>query len=237
MLKNDDEDYKKMVMDNIYYIFSQDLLPLNHQAFLERLSCDKRCDFKVIYDIGSCVMHWYTHARRIWKNADIICFDAFSPLKELYEKENVKFENVLLSDSDNSKVKFYQNDNFYGGNSLFKENTKYFPEDVFIMKETITLDTLVNNKNYPLPDLIKADIQGAEMNMLKGAKKCLENATFLILEILKKNIEYNLGAPTQEEIVDYLKSIDYYAWAPCFSSNPADEDWCFVNMKKFRKMI
>ena len=35
MLKNDDEDYKKMVMDNIYYIFSQDLLPLNHQAFLE----------------------------------------------------------------------------------------------------------------------------------------------------------------------------------------------------------
>ena len=77
MLKNDDEDYKKMVMDNIYYIFSQDLLPLNHQAFLERLSCDKRCDVKVIYDIGSCVMHWYTHARRIWKNADIICFDAF----------------------------------------------------------------------------------------------------------------------------------------------------------------
>ena len=56
------------------------------------------------------------------------------------------------------------------------------------MKETITLDTLVNNKNYPLPDLIKADIQGAEMNMLKGAKKCLENATFLILEIPKKNI-------------------------------------------------
>ena len=36
------------------------------------------------------------------------------------------------------------------------------------MKETITLDTLVNNKNYPLPDLIKADIQGAEMNMLRN---------------------------------------------------------------------
>ena len=32
------------------------------------------------------------------------------------------------------------------GTVYLKENTKYFPEDVFIMKETITLDTLVNNK-------------------------------------------------------------------------------------------
>ena len=118
--------------------------------------------------------------------------------------------------------------------SFFKENTPYFPEDVFIMKETITLDTLVENKKYNFADLIKADIQGCEMNLLKGAQKCLENATFLILEIPKQNIEYNLGAPKQHEIIDYLKTIGYYVFAPKFSSNPMDSDWAFVNIKKIK---
>ena len=234
MLKNDDEEYKKQVMDNIYYIFSLDLLPLSHIAFLEKICCDKRCDIKTIYDIGSCVMHFYSHAHRIWPNAEIICFDAFSPLQYLYEKENVKFENVLLSDVDNMRIKFYQNDNFYGGNSYYKENTEYFPSDIFIIKETITLDTLVENKKYNFPDLIKMDIQGAEMDALKGSKKCLEHATFLILEIPNENSNYNLGAPKQHEIIDYLKTIGYYVFAPKFSSNPMDSDWAFVNIKKIK---
>jgi FkbM family methyltransferase len=228
----DDEEYKKIVMDNIYHVFSQDLLPLSHVAFLEKLCCDKRGKINVIYDIGSCTMHWFRHAKRIWPYSEIVCFDAFSPLVELYKKENVKFENVLLSDVDNMRIKFYQNDMLFGGNSYNRENTIYFPPDKYILKDTITLDTLIENKKYPFADLIKIDSQCSELDILKGASKCLEHCTFLILEIPEENSDYNIGGYKQHEIIDYLKNIGYLAFAPKFSSNLSDSDWSFINKNK-----
>ena len=229
MIVQDEEE----IMNNINNVFSRDLLPLNFVWFLEKLSIDKKANFNVIYDIGSCVMHFYRHAHRLWPDAEIICFDAFSYLTPLYEKENVKFENVLLYDVDNLKIKFYENPLWYGGNSIYRENTHFFPPDGYIIKETITLDTLVENKKYPLPDLIKIDVQGAELDIIKGSRKCLENATHIILEIANEGIpEYNLGGVKQKELIEYLNSIGYIVLAPSFSTNPCDSDWCFINTKK-----
>lgn len=231
---NNTKENKYKVLENIYNVFSQDLLPPAHIEFLELLKSDFNTNFEVIYDIGSCCMHWYFHSKRIWRNADIYCFDAFTPLIELYKKENVNFDNVLLYSDDNCRIKFYQNDLFYGGNSIYKENTSYFPENNYIIKDTITLDTLVEQKQYPYPNLIKIDCQGAELDILKGASKCLEHASHLILEIVKDNIEYNIGSPKKHEIIDYLKNIGYLCLVPAFSGNPCDEDWCFINYKKLK---
>ncbi len=51
------------------------------------------------------------------------------------------------------------------------------------MKTTQTLDTIVKTKNYKYPDLIKIDAQGGELNILEGAKECLNHATCLIVEL------------------------------------------------------
>ena len=66
-------------------------------------------------------------------------------------------------------IKDYQNNFWYGGNSIYKENTEICLFDSYIIKDTITLDTLVVNKNYPLPDLIKIDSQGYELDIIKGS--------------------------------------------------------------------
>jgi FkbM family methyltransferase len=234
---NNSKENKYKVLENIYNVFNQDLLPAAHIEFLELLKSDYNTDFKVIYDIGSCVMHWQRHANRIWR-ADIYCFDAFTPLVELYKKENVKFDNVLLYSDDNCKIKFYQNDHWYGGNSIYKENNRtYFPENNYLIKETITLDTLVEQKQYPYPDLIKIDAQGSELDIIKGASKCLENATHLIIEIVRENIEYNIGSPKRHEVIDYLKNIGYLCLCPAFSGNPADDDFCFINYRKMKSKV
>ena len=120
----------------------------------------------------------------------------------------------------------------FGGNSYYRENTCHFPKENFVIKDTITLDTLVRNKNYNYADLIKIDSQCSELDILKGASKCLEEATFLILEIPEENSNYNLGGYQQHEILDYLKSIGYMCLAPKFSMNVADCDWSFINKRK-----
>ena len=69
------------IMENIEYVYSQDLLNIAFVEFLEHMSSDMNIKPKVSYDIGSCVQHFYRHAKRIWRDADIYCFDAFSCFK------------------------------------------------------------------------------------------------------------------------------------------------------------
>ena len=225
-----DEDYKKKVMTNIYDVYNQDLLPRDHVNFLENVLYKKfNIQPQVIYDIGSCTLHWERHAKRIWKDSKIYCFDCFAPLEELYQKTNVNYNMCCLSNVNDLEVKFYQSDFLFGGNSVFKEkNDKVFPPENFIVKKTITLDTLVEVKNLPYPDLIKMDIQGNELNALKGATNVLKCCSFLILEL--PDVEYNEGTPQKETVIEYLKSIGFVIFCESFSKNIADSDTCFVNV-------
>ena len=163
-----------------------------------------------------------------FKDASVYCFDAFSPLEELYQRTNVNYYMCCLSNVNNLSVNFYQNDMLFGGNSVFKElNDKVFPPENYIVKQTITLDTLVNDKNLPYPDMIKMDVQGNELNVIKGAVNVLRCCSYLILEL--QEVEYNDGAPMKDAVIEYLKGIGFILFSEKFSKNIADADYCFVN--------
>ena len=85
MLCNDPE-YVKIVNENLVNVRSQDLLPKDHQKFLDRLKVEFEFEPAVCYDIGSCVLHWTRHAERVWEDVKVYLFDAFSPVEQFYEK-------------------------------------------------------------------------------------------------------------------------------------------------------
>lgn len=226
----EDEQYKKQVMDNIFHVYSQDLLPRDHVNFLENVLHKKfNIEPQVIWDIGAATLHWERWARKIWPNSKIYVFDAFSPLEELYKHARVDYNICCLCDVDDVEVKFYQNDMLFGGNSIFKEiNDDVFPEDKYVMKKTVTLDTIANKNNIPYPDLIKMDCQGNELNIIKGATQVLKCCSYLILEL--QQTEYNKGAPLKHEVIEYLKSIGFVMFCEDFSKNIADSDSMFINV-------
>jgi hypothetical protein len=67
----------------------------------------------------------------------------------------------------------------------------------------MTLDSIVKQKNFPHADFIKIDVQGSELDILKGATEAVSYCTDIFIELQHK--EYNLGAPKKDEIVNYLK--------------------------------
>jgi len=207
----------------------QPLLPSSHQNFLWHLRDSYRFFPKVCYDIGSCVLHWTNGAKQVWPDAKYVLFDAFQPAEFLYT--GYDYHIGVLSDEDNKTVKFYQNNLLPGGNSYYREvgcmNGLYFPPDQYKLLHTSRLDNVVKSREFPLPDLIKIDVQGAELDILKGGIETLKHAKVLIVEMQHTN--YNDGAPKVDVTKPFIESLGWRCIAEKFSDNGPDADYCFVN--------
>lgn len=211
---------------------NQRLLPVPAQQYLHNLG--KVIKPKVIYDIGACVMHWTTVAKEAWPDAHYVLFEAMQGPEFLYKEAGIKdFEMGVLGKYNGTEVNFYENKEHPGGNSYYRENTAevdaYFPESSKQMRLTTTLDAVVKNRNFPLPDLIKMDIQGAEFDVLQGATECLAHATDLILEL--QQVEYNVGAPLKDTVITWLADHGWVLVAANFSHGDVDGDYHFKKVR------
>jgi FkbM family methyltransferase len=196
-------DEQKRILEIAY---QQDRLPEDHINYLKKME-SMRIQPKIIYDIGACVLHWTRHAKTVWPNASYFLFDAMEECRPYFASTNDSYYIGLLSDEDGKDLKFYQHTWEPGGNSYYKETTGRFTEDDVLIKKSWTLDSVVKYNKWPLPDLIKLDIQGAELDVLRGATHVLSNCKDIILEAQHTN--YNEGAPKVEEVIAYMTSIGF----------------------------
>lgn len=212
------------------------LLP---KAHVDHLAYMKACGHepKVIYDIGGCVLHWTNVARQIWTDAQFYVCEAMSEVEPIYIENGIENYNLgVLSDVDGRELTFYQNTDHPGGNSYYKENSDINPvADTYFndkhARKVIarSLDAVVAEKGWPLPDLIKMDVQGAELDILKGAENTLKRCKNLILELQK--VEYNKHAPLRDDVISYLNSIGFVmAGDRPFCDNGPDGDFQFIRL-------
>lgn len=91
------------------------------------------------------------------------------------------------------------------GSSIYRENTVYYQDPLVVKKWAYALDDL----NFPCFDFIKLDVQGSELDILKGGKKYLAKTQPRYLLIETSIQEYNQGAPLAAEVISYLNKIGY----------------------------
>lgn len=209
-------------------------MPDDHVDYLFKLKYWNNFHPKVIYDIGSNYLSWYNLASNVWRNAKIYCFDAFSGFEDVYPRYDIEYSIDLLSDCE-KQVEFYENRMCPGLCSVYPVNQKYELGNQFynehlekVVRTTKTLDSLIREKKWSKPDLIKMDVQGSEVDILKGASEILENCNHLILEIQFK--DFSMGAPKLKEVEEYLNSIGFVLFHKIgeFSDLHHDGDYHFV---------
>lgn len=218
-------------MDHLARLSSQPALPRDHVRYLQSLK-DQGFEPKVIYDIGSNLLHWTHEAEKIWPQAQIILFDAFQEAEFLYSKYSYHLD--VLSDEDDKKVIFYQNNLQPGGNSYYREighpnSINIFPLSSGRERSTSRLETVVKERDFPLPDLIKIDVQGSELDVLRGAGSILDSCQHLIVELQKT--QYNQGAPLVTESLPAIEAMGFKCQTPLFCDNGPDGDYHFVRAK------
>ena len=234
--KNRAEEWSNVLVNNFHvkndrikYLHDNFTLPSDHIDFLKKLGSE----FKpiVIYDIGANVLNWTKEATKVWPDSEIVLFDAVSSFKDYYLKSKNKFFIGVLGDSDDRDVNFYQNSMHPAGNSYYKEighenSDIIYPESNYSTEKTSTLSTVVKKFDFPMPDLIKFDVQGAELDIIKGSLDIINRAKYLIVEI--QNTQYNKNAPLLNETVDFLQTNGWELLTQKpFCDNGPDGDYCF----------
>lgn len=219
------------ITEHLINLSNMSLQPINHINFLKYLKNHYNFNPKIIYDIGSCVVHWTKAAKNIWPDTEYILFDAFDDASFLYK--DYRYFIGILSNNDTEFYKFYKNVYHPGGNSYYKEigcgnfSAEYFPEENGIKKKCNRLDTVVNKYNFPYPDLIKIDTQGSEKDIIEGGIDIIKHARFIIVEM--QHSDYNLNAPKVDVTKKYIESLGWTCIAERFCETSVDADYCFIN--------
>ena len=109
----------------------------------------------------------------------------------------VEYHIGLLGANKKDSMSYYLMET---GSSVFEENTDYDRETVQL--PMLTLDTLVDVSSLEAPFLLKLDVQGYEIEVLKGANTLLAKADIVLLEV--SILEYNKGAPLIAEVIGFM---------------------------------
>jgi FkbM family methyltransferase len=206
-------------------ISQQDLLPKAHADYLKKMAEDTHPT--VIYDIGACVLHWTRKAKEAWPTSQYYLFDAANAVEPFLEKSGHPYNVGVLTDEDEKQIEFYENPDHPGGNSYYLETTGAFNESHKSTRIGYTLDSIVSHHGWPLPDMIKMDVQGAEVDILKGATRCLSKCKDVILEA--QHVNYNDGAPKVRDVIQYMESLGF-TLIKKFCAGDVDADYHFKRL-------
>jgi FkbM family methyltransferase len=161
-----------------------------------------------ILDIGANIGQFYLDCVEIYPNAYYHLIEGNDYCEENLKNLNVDYSIILLSDVE-KEVDFYirKHEIKCTGNSIYREKTNFFKEDEIeiIKKKTSTLTSIFSDTNF---DLIKIDVQGSELDIIKGGLNIVKNAKGIILEV--SLTEYNEGSPLKNEVIEFMDSIGFY---------------------------
>lgn len=174
-------------------------------AYLSELE-ENGLRFNTVYDIGACVGAWSTSLREeILNQSEFIMFEANPAYQEMLQSTGIRFFNKVLSNPGRGNVEFFNGTNT--GDSYYKETTTIYDDKSSIILPTVTLDELIGEHNLSIPQLLKIDTQGSELDILRGSTRIMGKTEVILTEL--PIIEYNKGAPKISDYLDFFKAYGY----------------------------
>jgi FkbM family methyltransferase len=170
----------------------------------------------VVFDIGAHTGVWSAYAGRlVGKSGDIIACEP-SPAYELLKRTARNYRQIrplnIGIGAKNEQAVFHAQGHA-SSSSFVREATDinaHFQSDVPITEETVTLKTLdcLIDELGVSPDLIKVDVEGFEVEVIKGARKTLSHCrSAWIIEVHPPQLSISGGSDA--ELTGMLESQGY----------------------------
>jgi FkbM family methyltransferase len=180
-----------------------------------------------ILDIGANDGFWYLQNKDKFPMCNFTLVEANIENENKLKQLNVEYYIECLSDIE-KEVDFYitKDSPTTTGASYYRENTVFFSDDnIKIVKiKTKRLDDLFPNRIF---NIIKIDVQGSELDIIKGGQRIFSNARKVIMEVPVDGVEYNFGAPKRKDYFDIMQSMGFTSYKIIQSLAGVHEDYEF----------
>lgn len=175
----------------------------------------KRLGFNpaVVIDVGAYVGDWTRSLKGIFPEARVLMVEPQSAKavflsKVKSELANVEFRVALLGATAAENVGFCESET---GSSVLMEVEHRRPATTYMAMTT--LDAIVENSPFARPNFIKLDVQGYELEVLRGGERTLACAEVVLMEI--NLLQLHQGAPLFHESAEFMGKRGFQVYDVC----------------------
>ena len=177
--------------------------------YLQKLKDENNFIPTRILDIGAWNGFWTNNVKKIWPDAHYTCIEA-GPKHEKKLKDITPDYHIAVLDDSNREVKMYLREidkgnrkkiTYTKGSSIFSVFKDYE------VRQMQTLDELVGqDAKY---ELIKQDVQGAEIMIMNGCQSIFKKAKYVIQEVNLERDELFPDMPSEVDMDDYMRKLGF----------------------------
>ncbi len=156
----------------------------------------------LVVDVGAYRGEWTEMFRVCFPKSTILMVEAQEQKRPALEAirerlgSGIDFRIALLGPETGREVSFAEMET---GSSVYQEQSRY--DRNVTKRQTVRLDDLVADQSQSV-DFLKLDVQGYELEVLRGASKVLEQAQAVLMEA--SFVPVNQGAPLVAEVIRFM---------------------------------
>jgi FkbM family methyltransferase len=168
---------------------------------------DRGLRVKMAVDGGAAEGAWAEELKEIFPDAKLLCIEPREDAQAELRARAARVPGMTVAQTllgpEHKHIDFYESSH----QSSVLKDAQGQDWGKKISTPMTTLDALVAKLGLPDPDLIKLDLQGYELEALKGASRCLESASAVLLEVTL--IPFQSGMPLIGDVVPFMASRGY----------------------------
>jgi FkbM family methyltransferase len=160
-----------------------------------------------VVDVGAYRGSWTREAMRVFPKSRFLMIEPLQQCEIELNKlaaiagVNIEYERALVADACRD-VRFFE---MASGSSIYSERTSVARKTVTL--RAVRLDAVLEDRSFRGTGLAKLDVQGAELDVLSGLDKKIEEMQVIIMEMPLRR--YNDGAPEFVDIIEFMNSRDF----------------------------
>jgi FkbM family methyltransferase len=190
-----------------------------HIDSLELLDLLQPLNPRVIFDIGANIGTWTLLAKALYPSAQVHAFEPLPSHAKQFQASIRTLSDVTLHTialgPENGFAKLHVTD-FSDASSILKlsdvgRETWHLTEVEEVRLNLYRLDEYVARNELSMPDLIKIDVQGFELEVLKGAPHVLAQTKAIIAEVSFK--EFYKGQCRFDQLVSFFAESGLFVYA------------------------
>lgn len=177
--------------------------------YFKKLKAEKNFKPHKVLDIGANIGFWTKSVKAIWPDAEFTCIEA-GPKYEKHLKVIADHCHIAVLGDSNRETKMYLREIDKGSKkkvTYTKGSTVFGIFKDYEIRQMQTLDQLVG-KDAQF-DLIKQDVQGAEIIVMQGAPEIFKRAKYVVQEVNRNKDKQFPDMPSESEMDEFMFELGF----------------------------